>query len=188
MSLFANYQPNEHGQRDDSIVLRHAERRDAPGMARLCAERQGSNFTEALIRFERELANPGLAGGLFVAESENSILAYARALFITPPADAVPNHIPKGWYLGGVVVDPTWRRRGIGHRLTASRIAFLVTEGASELFFTVNSRNQASIDLHLEFGFREVTRDFTCPGVQFTGGVGILFRLDLTCAPEPPRR
>lgn len=79
--------------------------------------------------------------------------------------------------LGGVIVVDPWRRRGVGRALTRVRLEFLRPR-AQEVFFVVNARNRASIDLHAAFGFEELTRDFEAPGVSFTGGVGILFRLD----------
>jgi ribosomal protein S18 acetylase RimI-like enzyme len=186
MTLFAEYQPHQHGQRDDSASLRPAALRDVAGLARLCAERGDSKATEAKIRFERELSHPLLARGLWVAEQGDSLVAYARAVSIELPADAVHNHQPAGWYLGGVVVDAAWRRRGIGQRLTQVRLDYLASEGAREVFFTVNASNRASIDLHRPFGFQELTRDFSSPGAHFEGGIGILFRLDLMAPPGTP--
>ena len=42
-----------------------------------------------------------------------------------------------------------------------------------------NARNTASIELHERFGFEEITRRFSFPGLTFKGGEGILFRLRL---------
>lgn len=36
------------------------------------------------------------------------------------------------------------------------------------------------LGLHASLGFVKVTRDFTFPGVEFRGGVGVLCRVDLT--------
>ena len=43
----------------------------------------------------------------------------------------------------------------------------------------------ASIDLHRQLGFVELTRDFTFPGASFEGGVGILFNTELGQRPAP---
>jgi len=45
--------------------------------------------------------------------------------------------------------------------------------GGDEIWYFTNA---ASLLLHYRLGFREVTRDFTYPGVTFTGGVGVLCR------------
>ena len=185
MTLFAEYQPEKHGQPDESVLLRQAKLGDAPGLAQLRAERESSKLTEALIRFERELANPAQRAVLWVTESEDSIVGYARSAYIKCPTDALPNHQPEGWYLGGVIVAPSHRRRGLGHRLTAVRLAALVSQGVPEVFFMVNATNHASIDLHLTFGFQELTRDFSGRDAHFEGGVGIVFRLDLAPGASP---
>jgi len=49
-------------------------------------------------------------------------------------------------------------------------------------YFT-NARNEASLRLHRELGFREVTRDFSYPGVTFEGGVGILSSVQFSPGP-----
>ena len=48
-------------------------------------------------------------------------------------------------------------------------------EQGHRAYFVVNAANRASIDLHRELGFTEVTRDFDFPGITFTGGEGALF-------------
>jgi ribosomal protein S18 acetylase RimI-like enzyme len=85
--------------------------------------------------------------------------------------------VPDGYYLGGVVVGPQWRRRGIGSLLTTHRIEAAWAAGAETVYYFANSRNEASISMHLGFGFRELQRPFAFPGVTFTGGVGVLFGL-----------
>ena len=50
---------------------------------------------------------------------------------------------------------------------------------ADEAFYFANSTNRASIDLHEQFGFREMMRDFRYPHCTFRNGIGILFRLEL---------
>jgi hypothetical protein len=44
----------------------------------------------------------------------------------------------------------------------------------------------ASIALHAQLGFREVTREFSFPGLSFDGSEGILFRASLTNGPLAP--
>jgi hypothetical protein len=59
-------------------------------------------------------------------------------------------------------------------------------ERATEIWFFANAANRASLLLHHGLGFREVTRDFTYPGVTFTGGTGVLCRAWLTANPPTP--
>jgi hypothetical protein len=76
------------------------------------------------------------------------------------------------------------RRRGHANRerpSSRSRRARLrwISERADAAWFFANIRNTGSIELHHRFGFEEITRDFSFPGLAFQGGEGILFRARL---------
>ena len=86
-------------------------------------------------------------------------------------------HAPDGWYLSGVVVSQGFRRRGLGRRLTQSRIDWALGRGGA-VHYVVAAGNRASRTLHASLGFREVTADFTLPGVLFGNDDGILYRLE----------
>jgi aminoglycoside 6'-N-acetyltransferase I len=88
---------------------------------------------------------------------------------------------PSGHYLGGVTVDPAWRRQGVAVALTEARMRW-IEERADEAFYVVNPANQASIDLHRRWGFVEIARAGRLTGVEFAGGVGILMRAGLRAA------
>jgi ribosomal protein S18 acetylase RimI-like enzyme len=107
---------------------------------------------------------------LYVAQADEDVVGYGRLRYhrkATPP----------GHYLGGVVVDPQWRRHGIGTDLTRCRIEVAWAAGAQIIYYFANSRNEASIAMHRGFGFTELERPFEFPGVTFEGGVGVLFGL-----------
>jgi hypothetical protein len=70
----------------------------------------------------------------------------------------------------------------MGTRLTKERLEWIAARAAHAFYF-VNERNRASIDLHAKHGFHEVARDVHVDGVAFTGGVGLLFRVDLRPTP-----
>jgi ribosomal protein S18 acetylase RimI-like enzyme len=77
------------------------------------------------------------------------------------------------------VIDPAWRRRGLGRALTVARLEWLA-ERADVVWCFTGARNEASLALHEALGFREATRDFSFPGVTFQGGAGgVLLRLEL---------
>ena len=113
---------------------------------------------------------------LFVALSDGAVIACARLAWLTPAAGGGRN-APDGWYLNGLVVAGGYRRRGLGRALTRARCLWVWDRGET-VHFVVNDQNRASMDLHREVGFREVTRDFELPGVSFTGGEGVLFSAD----------
>ena len=105
------------------------------------------------------------------------IAGFGRIGYFEPPTDAPANVASPGWSLGGVIVDPVYRRQGMGDVLTRHRLAEIATR-ANQVFYFVNAQNRASIDLHHRLGFVEISRDFWYQAVSFTGGVGVLYRLD----------
>jgi len=109
---------------------------------------------------------------LCVAQAGDDVVGYGRLrLHRSPRFD------PPGYYLAGLVVDPAWRRHGIGTMLTRCRIEAAWAAGADIVYYFANSRNEASIAMHRGFGFTELRRPFEFPGVGFEGGVGVLFGL-----------
>jgi ribosomal protein S18 acetylase RimI-like enzyme len=115
---------------------------------------------------------------LVVAEIDDAVIAYGRAAFFEPAAEAPEDTAPRGYYLSGVFVRRANRRGGIASALTQARLVW-ISKRAEDAWFFANARNTASIELHRKFGFEEVTRRFSFPGATFAGGEGILFRLDL---------
>jgi hypothetical protein len=78
----------------------------------------------------------------------------------------------------GVIVTPIFRRRRVAHQLTHTRLQWLA-QRASKAYYFASTQNRVSIELHRQFGFVEVTREFFFPNTTFTGGEGILFEIDL---------
>jgi ribosomal protein S18 acetylase RimI-like enzyme len=115
---------------------------------------------------------------LVVAEIDDTIIAYGRTSLFEPSAEATEDTAPGGYYLSGVFVRTANRRGGIASALTEARLDW-ISKRAEEAWFFANARNTASIELHRKLGFEEVTRRFSFPGATFSGGEGILFRLDL---------
>jgi ribosomal protein S18 acetylase RimI-like enzyme len=180
MSLFAAYEPLEGGGvPPEDLAIRLATADDVQAIARLAAERNSKPFEEAhtTLRTEFTRIDPVEPQKMFcVAESEGEVVGFARAAYL-PVAEAEGAHgMQDGWYLMGVVVGPSYRRRGIGRRLTKYRLEWIRSR-ANSVYYFVNATNLASVALHRAFGFREVTREFSYPRVTFTGGVGILFSL-----------
>jgi GNAT superfamily N-acetyltransferase len=174
VTLFAEYEPSKHGSRlPDGIRTRTATPDDVPALAALRVERGDAGPEDARLNFLRLLEKAeALDAHLLVATVDDRVAAYGTVDRLAWPA------LPQGWYLGGVIVTPSMRRRGIGARLTAERLDWIATQ-APQAYYFVNERNRASIDLHAKHGFREIARDIRVPGLTFTGGVGLLFQADL---------
>lgn len=60
--------------------------------------------------------------------------------------------VPAGHYLGGVLVAPAHRRRGIGSALTRARLEWIWSH-TDRAYYFANEHNTASIQLHEAFGF-----------------------------------
>jgi ribosomal protein S18 acetylase RimI-like enzyme len=112
---------------------------------------------------------------LSVAEAGGVVVGYGRAMLFLPAADGPADSAPPGYYLTGMFVRPDHRRMGVGTALTQARLAWISLHEDKAWYFA-NAGNLGSIELHRRLGFREVTRDFSFPGVTFDGGVGVLFR------------
>ncbi|MGH9844945.1 MAG: GNAT family N-acetyltransferase [Blastocatellia bacterium] len=170
----------------DRLIVRPARMEDVNGLAALHWEREGGDLNQLQERYRSELSeDPDWQRRLLlVAEDGDALAGFGRVVYFQPPLDSPTNIAPAGWYLMGLVVTPAFRRRGIGVELTRRRLDW-IAERAGEAFYFVNAQNRASIALHEAFQFEEVARDFTYPGVTFTGGVGILYRKTLSGEKTP---
>lgn len=182
-NLFASYAPrppDDPRAAAPGLVIRDSTPADRDALARIRWQREGGSLAECTQRFARDLSNHGNPPDdlWLTAEIDGRIVGYGKVSLARPAPDAPPNAAPAGYYLGGVTVDPAYRRRGIAHELTRRRRDWIARR-AAEAYYFASALNRASIDLHARFGFVEVTRDFFVPGASFTGGVGILFRIDL---------
>jgi len=72
-------------------------------------------------------------------------------------------------------VIPDLRRHGIARALTQVRLDWIWGQDKST-WYIVNPANQASIDLHHQWGFTEVASAEKFHTTTFTGGVGLLMR------------
>src|SRR5207244_445182 len=157
--------------------IRHGERADLGAciaLVRLATpERSRTDWRDSL---ERDIGHP--EHHLVVAERDGEIAGYGRARLFEPEPNAPRDSAPRGYYLTGLFVHPDHRRGGIGTALVEARLDW-IREHALDAWFFSNARNTASIELHRRFGFEEITRRFSFPGLTFEGGEGILFRLQL---------
>ena len=89
------------------------------------------------------------------------------ALWAVPVLAAVILHEVAHGYAAFQLGDSTAARAG---RLTLNPLPHIDPIGTVALPALL-------IALHAPFGFSELTRDFSLPGAQFEGGLGILFEL-----------
>jgi len=160
------------------LQIRLAIPDDVRHLCAIEAERLGGDPADLFPLIERSVASVDPERLTLVSEIRHTVVGFGRAGYFRPAEDAPRNVAPSGWYLAGLVVADQQRRRSAGRLLTRARLDW-IAERADEAFYFANARNLASIELHREFGFAEVTRDFSFPGANFEGGVGILFRAAL---------
>jgi len=176
--VFAPYQPDPPSRRAAAapVAVRVGTVADVPG----CLALVDSVLRLDLARWERSLTASATDPDrmLHVADDGGRIVGYSRATYWERPPGAPANAAPTGWYLIGLVVDPAYRRRGIGRALTEIRLAAIAAR-ASEVWYFANARNRSSLELHSRLGFTEVTRDFWFPELSFEGGEGVLARARL---------
>lgn len=163
------------------LVVREARVEDALELGRILAERKGTDAAPLAESFAAEIAShdPASSHLLLVARLEERAVGFGRVTEFVPPRPAPPRCAPGGLYLSGVVVAREARARGVGSALVRARLAWCA-ERADCVHAVSNARNTVSLHLLARNGFRELTRDIVHPGVEFTGGIGVLLarRLD----------
>jgi aminoglycoside 6'-N-acetyltransferase I len=117
---------------------------------------------------------------MFVAKANGQVVAYGRVIELA--ADEAGPGTPAGCYLGGVLVAPRWRGRGIATALTGARLrwAFARTD---TVFYVAGADNVASLRLHAALGFQEVRR---FDSDRSASGVDVLSQLVRSTAPHEP--
>ncbi len=156
--------------------VRPATRDDLAACVSLALAYGGGEADTWRAKLARELEDPECL--LVVVSLAGDLVGYGRAAWFEPPPDAAADVAPRGYYLVGVVVAPRARRRGVGRALTEARMAWIGGR-AREAWYFANARNDASLELHRQLGFVEMTRSFSCPDVSFEGGEGVLCTVTL---------
>ncbi|WP_432190334.1 GNAT family N-acetyltransferase [Streptomyces sp. Tue6028] len=158
-----------------TAVVAEAAGDDVSVLALLQARARGGSAGEWAERIHRALCSERSL--VITAKVSGEAVGYANAAFLPEHAE---DGAPAGYYLTGVTVDPDWRRRGIARLLTRRRVDW-IWERDSAVWCFISAKNRASLDLHRELGFVQVTVGASFQGIEFAGGEGWLLRAD------PPR-
>lgn len=166
MPLFEDYRPDAHGTADPHVAVRAAAAPDVAALAAV-ARARGPQPADLEARLALWVADERRRVAVAV-RAPATVAGWAMATCRTGLTDA-----PDGWYVGWLVVDPSWRRRGVAGALLDDLLAWTGERGDA-LLSLVNVQNRASLDLHAGRGFRELARAGSFAGVTFTGGTGLL--------------
>lgn len=150
-------------QRKLAVVVREATGEDHAAAAKICAASGLDAWARAVFAFHPRRV-------VIVAIADGEIVGVAK----THHHAGNDGDAPAGHYLGGVVVEPRWRRKGLGLLLTEARLQW-IWERDNRAFYFTNERNTASIDLHRPWGFLPIA---SCPmihGVRADGEGANLF-------------
>lgn len=186
MAEYADYLPDRPtGERFGADVVRKARPEDADAIIELTCARHDLDPQVVRPRIENELA--GLGRGdpacVFVAQIGHHLVGFGRARQLEHARDGLPLSLPEGWYLTGVIVDPDWRRRGLGEVLTAARLDWL-RRRTDAAYYVASRQNRASIALHKRFGFHEIARGFDYPRADLPPERSVAYELTLPSASE----
>jgi ribosomal protein S18 acetylase RimI-like enzyme len=161
-----------------------AERRDRDALIGLTAQRNPSMPLSDVERVtDRELTSverdPKYR--LFVAELDGKVIGFCRfydSAGLPPEKKIFPS--PEGWYVMGILVEPSLRRRGIAGFLAEHRLTALREAGATEVYSVVDEKNETSLHMHRSFGFEEVAKAEGFLHIRFESGSGRLFRKSIS--------
>lgn len=115
-------------------------------------------------RWTSEMIAPRNDRVVLVAVKQREVTGVAKTHLHPNPEGGAP----AGHYLGGVVVAPGFRRRGVGSSLTRARLEWIWSRDSIAYYFT-NEHNTASIRMHETLGFRPVARFPEIHGVTADG-------------------
>ncbi len=153
------YEPDKHG-RAAHVDVRAATTDDIEAIARI-DEARGIGSVESLVprilaSFER-VARDKVRWHNWVASVKGEVVGYAICRYHAWSESNGDSGLPEGWYLAGLSVLPSHRRRGIGRSITEHRITWL-SERTDVVYYTAAEVNRPSIELHEALGLVEVAR------------------------------
>lgn len=140
------------------MLIREAFLADIKGVDEVCDASGRSRWSPNLLEVKQ-------GRQVLVAEVEGKVVGVAKTHFHEESAGDVPG----GHFLGGIVVAPEYRRRGVATALTKNRLDWIWSVAGTAYYFA-NEHNIASIRMHESLGFRELGRFANIHGVTADDG------------------
>jgi ribosomal-protein-alanine N-acetyltransferase len=123
-----------------TMVIRPLTMDDLQAVVSLEAANAPAPWSEGVFRNELAAENR-----IYLAADEEGVAGFAGAMLVADEA-----------HVTNLLVDPAWRRRGIGFELMRSLIEAAVEAGARHLTLEVRSRNEAARALYARLGLAPV--------------------------------
>lgn len=140
------------------MLIREAVLGDIKGVDEVCDSSGRSRWSPNVLEVKQDRL-------VVIAEVEGKVLGVAKTHFHQDSE----GDLPAGHYLGGIVVAPEYRRRGVATALTRKRLDWVWAVAGTAYYFA-NEHNIASIRMHEGLGFRELGRFASIRGVTADGG------------------
>lgn len=122
------------------MVIRPLTLDDLGAVVALEAANAAAPWPEGVFRDELAAENR-----IYLAADEDGVVGFAGAMLVADEA-----------HVTNLLVDPGWRRRGIGFELMKSLIEAAVEAGVRHLTLEVRSRNEAARALYARLGLAPV--------------------------------
>lgn len=166
MPLFAPFEPHVRGRTDPGVTIRVATRADQAAVSTVagCRGPLPPGFAERVAAW---VDDPGRR--LVVGELDGVVVGWGMV------AHWDHDDVPRGHYVSALTVIPEARRRGVAGGMLAELCGW-TWERDDVVRSVVNARNEASLAVHVRFGFTEVGRAAAYCGIRFEGGEGVLLR------------
>jgi len=133
----------------DDVRTREATAADVRQCAGLIAASEGDDIEEWLQRFTDVLNDPDRR--FLVAVADGAVVGFGHLRYVRHDARS-NSSVPSGWYLSGVTVAASHRRRGIGTQLTRERLRLL--QGIADcVYYVAEADNDATLAMHRSLGF-----------------------------------
>jgi [ribosomal protein S18]-alanine N-acetyltransferase len=123
-----------------TMVIRPLTIDDLGAVVALEAANAAAPWSEGVFRDELAAENR-----IYLAADEDGVVGFAGAMLVADEA-----------HVTNLLVDPGWRRRGIGFELMKSLIEAVVEAGVRHLTLEVRSRNEAARALYARLGLAPV--------------------------------
>ena len=151
------------------VCIRAATADDEPMLLSLIADHQdyhralepdwprGSDIAAAYLRYLQDEC-AAYDGAIFVADDHGTLAGF---LCVIADRRGAPDNPDRHAFVQDVFVAPTYRRRGIAHRLMDAAQAFAASRSVHEMRLAVLERNTEARGFYATLGFRDYARVLT---------------------------